>query len=215
MSSHPEFADRRRTVLLDGVNVTGWFTHDFTLAELKTLRAVERLPAVREHNTIYNGLYEIPTFQEILDLRVRLSHELGRTVGVYPETKHPTYFRNLGLPIEEPLVATLRRNGLDSSHAPVFVQSFEAHNLQTLHDSFRLRVPLVFLTAAIGTPFNDPRTYADYTTPAGLKELSAFVSGIGPDKVQIIPRNADIGVLARTILAHGLPVHRTEIHGVN
>jgi glycerophosphoryl diester phosphodiesterase len=195
VASRPEFADRKRTVLLDGVSVTGWFTHDFTLAELKTLRAVERLPAVRQRNTLYNGLFEVPTFHEILDLRKRLSKELGRTIGVYPETKHPTYFRNLGLPLEEPLVAILRDNDLDGKDAPVFVQSFEAHNLRDLDQNFKLRVPKVFLTAAAGTPFNDPRTYADYVTPAGLAELATFVDGIGPDKVQIIPRNAD-GTLA-------------------
>ena len=146
VAGRPEFADRRRTVTLDGVSVTGWFTHDFTLAELKTLRAVERLPAVRQENTLYNGLFEVPTFQEVLDLRSRLSRELDRTIGVYPETKHPTYFRGLGLPLEEPLVATLRRNLLDLPHAPVFVQSFEAENLRDLRHRLRLRVPLVFLT---------------------------------------------------------------------
>src|SRR5262249_48138119 len=99
VASRPEFASRKTTVVLDGVPVTGWFTHDFTLAELKTLRAVERLPSVRQRNTIYNGLFEVPTLQEVLDLRARLSSELGRTIGVYPETKHPTYFRNLGLPL--------------------------------------------------------------------------------------------------------------------
>jgi glycerophosphoryl diester phosphodiesterase len=191
VSSRPEFADRKRTVLLDGVSVTGWFTHDFTLAELKTLRAVERLPAVRQRNTLYNGLFQVPTFQEILDLRIRLSKELDRTIGVYPETKHPTYFRNLGLPLEEPLVAILRRNHLDDKHAPVFVQSFEAVNLRALDQEFKLESPKVFLTSAAGTPFNDPRTYADYLTPAGLADLATFVDGIGPDKVQIIPRNAD------------------------
>src|SRR5262245_51532733 len=135
VASHPEFADRRRTVTLDGTSVTGWWTHDFTLAELKTLRAVERLPAVRQRNTLYNGLFEVPTFQEVLDLRARLSKELDRTIGVYPETKHPTYFRAFGLPLEEPLVATLRSNDLDGRHAPVFVQSFEAVNLRDLDQS--------------------------------------------------------------------------------
>ena len=110
---------------------------------------------------------------------------------MYPETKHPTYFRALGLPLEEKLVPILRHNGLDHPDAPVFVQSFESHNLQALHDDFRLRVPLVFLTAATGTPFNDPRSYADYATPAGLRGLASYVDGIGPDKNQIIPRNAD------------------------
>jgi glycerophosphoryl diester phosphodiesterase len=191
VAGRPEFAGRRRTVLLDGVSVTGWFTHDFTLAELKTLRAIERLPQVRQRNTLYNGLFEVPTFQEVLDLRAKLSKELDRQLGVYPETKHPTYFRDLGLDLETPLTRILRKNGLDRRDAPVFVQSFEARNLQALHDDFKLRVPLVFLTAATGNPFNDPRSYAEYLTPAGLRELSEYVSGIGPEKNQIIPRNAD------------------------
>jgi glycerophosphoryl diester phosphodiesterase len=191
VAGRPEFAGRRRTVVLDGVSVTGWFTHDFTLAELKTLRAVERIPAVRQHNTLYNGLFEVPTFQELLDLRVRLSTELGREIGVIPETKHPTYFRRLGLELETPLVRTLDHNRLNRRGADVWIQSFEAVNLKALNDEYQVRVPLIFLTGASGTPFNDPRTYAQYLTPAGLKELSTYVDGIGPDKNQVIPRNPD------------------------
>jgi glycerophosphoryl diester phosphodiesterase len=191
VASRPEFAGRRRTVVLDGLTVTGWFTHDFTLAELKTLRAVERLPAVRQHNTMYDGRFPVPTLQEVLDLRTRLSTELGRTIGVYPETKHPSYFRALGLPLEPALVQTLRRNGLDRPDAPVFVQSFEAVNLAALKSEYKLRVPLVFLTSAAGRPFNDPRSYAEYTTPAGLAGLAGYVSGLGPDKSQLIPRLPD------------------------
>jgi len=191
VASRPEFASRKRTVLLDGNAVTGWFTHDFTLAELKTLRAVERLPQVRQHNMLYNGLFQVPTFQEILDLRARLSRELEREIGVYPETKHPTYFHGLGLDLEPLIARALRANGLDRPDAPVFIQSFEAHNLQALHDEHIVRVPLIFLTSATGTPFNDPTTYASYTTPAGLRGLSRYVHGIGPDKAQIIPRKAD------------------------
>ncbi|OLB80669.1 MAG: glycerophosphodiester phosphodiesterase [Actinobacteria bacterium 13_2_20CM_2_71_6] len=212
VASHPEFASRKATKLLDGVPVTGWFTEDFTLADLKTLRAVERLPQVRQHNTLYNGLFEVPTFEEILDLRARLSRELDREIGVYPETKHPTYFRALGLPLEGTLVGILRRHGLDHADAPVFVQSFEAANLRALHDTYRLRAPKVFLTSVSGTPFNDPRSYADYVTPAGLKELARFVDGIGPDKNQIIPRNPDgtLGTptsLVRDAHAAGLVLH--------
>jgi glycerophosphoryl diester phosphodiesterase len=212
VADHPEFADRRRTVVLDGVPTTGWFTHDFTLAELKRLRAVERLPQVRQHNTIFNGLFPVPTFDEVLALRERLSRELHREIGVYPETKHPTYFQSIGLPLERRLVEALRHRGLDHAGAPVFVQSFEATNLRQLHDSFRLRVPLVFLTSASGNPWNDPRSYASYLTPAGLRELRRFVAGIGPDKNQVIPRNPD-GTLAQpTSLvadahAAGLVVH--------
>jgi glycerophosphoryl diester phosphodiesterase len=169
----PEFADRKRTVVLDGVSVTGWFTHDFTLAELRTLRAVERLPAVRQHNALYDGLFPVPTFQELLDLRVRLSEELGRDIGVIPETKHPTYFRRLGLELETPLVRALDRNRLNRRGAGVWVQSFEAVNLRLLNDRHRIQVPLIFLTGTAGGPFDDPKTYAQYLTPAGLKELSA------------------------------------------
>ena len=191
VSRRPEFADRKRTVLLDGVSTTGWFTHDFTLAELKTLRAVERLPAVRQHNTMYDGLFQVPTFQEMLDLRARLSNELGRDLGVIPETKHPTYFRRLGLELETPLVRTLDRNHLNRRGAKVWIQSFESVNLRALNDDYKVQVSLIFLTSVTGTPFNDPKTYAEYVTPAGLKELSTYVDGIGPDKNQIIPRHAD------------------------
>ncbi|KHD74717.1 glycerophosphodiester phosphodiesterase [Actinoplanes utahensis] len=191
VASRPEFAGRKRTVVLDGVSVTGWWTQDFTLAELKTLRAVERIPAIRQQNTIYDGYFEVPTFQEVLDLRKRLSKELDRELGVFPETKHPTFFQRIGLGLEKPLVRTLRRNGLDRRGAKVFIQSFEAANLRTLAGEHRVEVPLVFLTSASGNPFNDPRSYADYLTPAGLKELSGFADGLGPEKNQIIPRKAD------------------------
>jgi glycerophosphoryl diester phosphodiesterase len=136
----------------------------------------------------------------------------ARTIGVYPETKHPTYFRALNLPIEEPLVATLRRNGLDSPGAPVFVQSFEAHNLQALHQDFRLRVPLVFLTSASGTPFNDPQSYAEYTAPAGLARLARYAAGIGPDKAQIIPRRADNTLGTPTSLVHDAHAVGLKLH---
>ncbi|AGL18772.1 glycerophosphodiester phosphodiesterase [Actinoplanes sp. N902-109] len=191
VAARPEFASRRRTVVLDGVTTTGWFTHDFTLAELKTLRATERIPQVRQHNTLYNGLFPVPTFQEVLDLRERLSRELDREIGVYPETKHPTYFRNLGLELETPLVRALRAGKLDKRNAKVFVQSFEFHNLEALREDYGLRAPLVFLTSAAGTPFNDPRTYADYLTAASLRRLARVIDGIGPDKNQVIPRRAD------------------------
>jgi glycerophosphoryl diester phosphodiesterase len=200
VASRPEFADRKRTVLLDGISTTGWFTHDFTLAELKTLRAVERLPAVRQHNTMYNGLFEVPTFQELLDLRARLSGELGRDLGVIPETKHPTYFRRLGLELETPLVRALDRNHLNRRGANVWIQSFEAVNLRDLNDHYHVQVKLIFLTSATGHPFNDPQPYAQYLTPVGLKELSTYVDGIGPDKVQVIGRNADNTLGAPTSL---------------
>ena len=194
VATRPEFADRLATKVLDGVSVTGWWTEDFTLAELKTLRAIERLPAVRQENTIYDGRFQVPTFQEVLDLRARLSRELGREIGVYPETKHPTRFQQLGLALEPRLLDLLRRNGLNHSDAPVYVQSFETANLQQLR-RLGLRTKVVQLTSAAGAPYDlvvagDPRSYADLTTPAGLRGIARYADGIGPDKRQVIPWTA-------------------------
>lgn len=212
VASRPEFAARKVTKQIDGVSVTGFFTEDFTLAELKTLRAVERLPAQRQRNTLYNGLFEVPTFEEVLDLRERLSRELYRVIGVYPETKHPSYFRSIGLPFEARLVAALRRRGLDHRNAPVFIQSFEFANLRELRTEHAVRAPLVFLASAAGRPFGDPKSYADYVTPAGLAELAEHVDGVGPEKSLIIPRNADGTLGSATALvadahAAGLVLH--------
>src|SRR5690606_16859853 len=143
VAEHPEFADRKTTKTIDGQEITGWFTEDFTLAELKTLRAKERVPDIRQRNTIYDERYTIPTFAEVLKEAKRLSKELGRPIGVYPETKHPTYFRKIGLPIEPRLVAELKKAGLNHPNAKVIVQSFEVSNLKELDR--QLRVPLVQL----------------------------------------------------------------------
>jgi glycerophosphoryl diester phosphodiesterase len=211
VAQHPEFADRQTTKVIDGVSVTGWFTEDFTLAELKTLRARERLPQIRPQNTAYDGQFEIPTFQEVLDLRKRLSGELGRPIGVYPETKHPTYFRSIGLPLEGALVRALTRNGLNHPGAPVFVQSFETGNLRRLRDE--LRVPLVqLLDAPSKKPVGDDRTYGELATPAGLASIAEYADGVGPSKDYIVPRNADGSSAAPTSFvddahAAGLVVH--------
>ncbi len=113
VSSRPRFADRRTTKTVDGVTTTGWFTEDFTLAELGTLRAKERLPQVRQENTIHDGRYRVPTLREVIDLAALESRRYGRPIGIAPETKHPTYFDRLGLSLEEPLVRELRDSGLD------------------------------------------------------------------------------------------------------
>ena len=209
VAAHPEFASRRTTRVIDGVSHTGWFTEDFTLAELRTLRAVERLPDIRPANTAFNGLFQIPTLQEVIDLAKR------EHVGIYPETKHPTYFDSIGLSLEEPLVAALKRNGLDRRNAKVFVQSFETGNLRELDRE--TKVPLVQLIDATGAPFDlvaagDPRTYADLVTPAGLKEIATYADGIGPDKSRIVPVDATGHLTTPTSLipdAHhaGLLVH--------
>jgi glycerophosphoryl diester phosphodiesterase len=217
VATHPEFTGRKATKVIDGTAVTGWFTEDFTLAELKTLRAKERLPAVRQENTMYDGRFEIPTFAEVLALRERLSRELHRVIGVYPETKHPTYFRSIGLDLETPLVRQIRGAGLDKAKGPIFIQSFELTNLVDLRQHFGVNAPLIFLTSASGAPYDlaskgDPTTYADLTTAAGLRSLSGIINGIGPDKNQIIPRNVNGTLGQPTALvtdahAAGLLVH--------
>jgi glycerophosphoryl diester phosphodiesterase len=194
VAEHPEFADRRTTKSVDGTEMTGWFTEDFTLAELKTLRAKERIPDVRQRNTIYDGRYEVPTFEEVLDLRARLSQELGREIGVAPETKHPTYFAAAGLPLEPALVRALREHGLDGADAPVVVQSFETQNLRALNE--QVDVPLVALldertivpadVAAAG----GSTTFGDLATPAGLRGLAEFADWVGPWKPYIVPVDA-------------------------
>lgn len=213
VSMRPEFASRLTTKSIDGVDVKGWYAEDFTLVELKTLRAKERLPAVRQENTMYDGRYEVPTFDEVLALRARLSKELHREIGVYPETKHPTFFRAQGKPLEELLVAALKRAGLNRPNAPVFVQSFELNNLVALNTTGGLRTNTVFLTGTSGGPFGDTRSYATLTSAAGLKSVAAQgIDGLGPNKNQVIPRNPDMTLGTPTALvanahAAGLLVH--------
>lgn len=217
IADRPEFADRHTTKVIDGHQVSGWFTEDLTLAELNTVRARERLPHLRAANTAYDGQFQIPTFDQILDLRARLSCELGRDLGVYPETKHPSYFASIGLPLEEPLVAALDRSGLNRPDAPVFIQSFEVGNLERLRTALGAQVPLIFLIARQGAPADfvtagDKRTYADLVTPDGLAYLAQRVDGLGPDQELVIPFAAD-GSLgeATSLVAHahaaGLLVH--------
>jgi glycerophosphoryl diester phosphodiesterase len=187
VESHPEFADRRTTKTIDGVARTDWFTEDFTLAELRTLKAEERLPDLRPNNTVFNGIDTIPTLDEVLAL-ARRGH-----VGVYPETKHPTYFDGLGLSMEEPLLATLRKHGFTGRHDPVFIQSFETANLRELRTKTSIR--LIQLIDATGKPFDftaagDPRTYDDLVTPEGLRFIASYASGIGPATARIVPLDA-------------------------
>lgn len=191
VSARPEFANRKTTKTIDGVATTGWFTDDFTLAELRTLRAKERLPLVRQQNTIYDGLYGIPTFQEVLDLRKELSRELHREIGVYPETKHPTYFKSEGLALEPLVVKALQRNRLDGRKAKVFVQSFETAGLREMNKE--IDVPLVALLDAKTLEPGDRKgtgvTFGDLGSAKGLKRISKYVDGVGPSKDYIIPRD--------------------------
>ncbi|NES97904.1 MAG: glycerophosphodiester phosphodiesterase [Desertifilum sp. SIO1I2] len=213
VAERAEFAARKICKLIDNKTVTGWFSEDFTLAELKTLRAKERLPF---RNQTYNGQFQTPTLREILTLAQQKTQETGREIGIYPETKHPSYFQSIGLPLEEPLVKILQEFGYTSSVSPLFIQSFEIANLKKLNQM--IDVPLVQLLGEENQqPYDlvlqaDKRTYQDLTTPAGLSQIAAYADAIGPSKRLIIPQTEDSQLLPPTLLiqeAHqvGLKVH--------
>jgi glycerophosphoryl diester phosphodiesterase len=218
---HPEFASRLRTRDLDGTRITGFWSDDFTLAEVKTLRARERIPGLRPGNAAYDGLYEIPTLQEVIDLAKAQSVATGRTIGIYPETKHPTFFslnaanRTSAARFEDVVVAALHAGYGNSAAAPVFIQSFEVANLQYLRT--QTSIPLVQLLNAGGTrPYDfvlsgDPRTYGDLITAAGLNTVKDYAAGIGPTRDLLIPRPGNVLGAPTTAVADahaaGLLVH--------
>ena len=217
VATRPEFAGRRTTKTVDNVALTGWFTEDFTLAELRTLRAKERIPAVRQENTLYDGRYQVPTFDEVLDLARRATKVYGRTIGVYPETKHPTYFDGIGLSLEEPLLRSLTRFGYDKPQDAVFIQSFEVTNLRELSTRTDLRLVQLFGGGRGTQPFDavasgSTLTYDQMGTPAGLSQIAAYADGIGPDKDRVIARNADGSLGAVTSLVTDAHDRRLLVH---
>ncbi|MDX2209402.1 MAG: glycerophosphodiester phosphodiesterase [Sphingopyxis sp.] len=211
VADRPEFAARKATKVIDGESFTGWFTEDFTLAELKTLRARERLPQLRAANMAFDGQYEVPTFDEVLALARDEGKKRGRVIGVYPETKHPSFFASIGLAHQEPLLAALERFGHRDATAPVFIQSFEIGNLIELRGRTKLR--LIQLMADAGGPADRPAiTYGDMAKPDGLKQIAVYANGVGVAKAMVIPRGTDGRLAAPTALvadAHkaGLAVH--------
>jgi glycerophosphoryl diester phosphodiesterase len=217
VAGHPQFAARKTTKLLDGVATAGWFAEDFTLAEIRRLRATERMPDIRPGNAAFNGRFPLLTMQEVIDLARAEGRRRGRRVGIAPDVKRPTYYRALGLPLEQRFVQLLRRNGLTHRHADVavFVQCFEPSCLQRL--GRQLDLPLVQLIDAAGKPYDfvvagDPRSYTDLVTPAGLRWVHRYASAVSVNKDLIIPRDATGHLLAPTALvrdAHhtGLDVH--------
>ncbi len=234
VETHLEFAERRTTKVIDGVSVAGWFTEDFTLAELKTLRARERIAPLRPANARFDGQFEIPTLDEILDLvhgadvvrahSARARHEPApRRIGIYPETKHPSYFAGIGLALEAPLLAALNRHGYADRDAPIFIQSFEATNLKMLRGMTEL--PLVQLVAASGAPFDwavagDSRNYAGMVTRRGLAQLATYADAVGVEKTLVIPRTAQGALGSPTALvddahAEGLLVHAWTFRAEN
>jgi glycerophosphoryl diester phosphodiesterase len=189
-----EFASRKTTKMLDGVSVTGWFAEDFTLAEIKTLNAIERLPALR--GTAYdNSNLKVPTLEEVINLVKQYEKETGKKVGIYPETKHPTYFAQQGIDTSKLLIDTLVKNGF-TDPTRVYIQSFEVSNLKRINDVLMpaagIDLPLIQLIGGSGQPYDltasgDKRTYADLIAPTGLVEIAKYAAGIGPDKRLIVP----------------------------
>ncbi|WP_107081579.1 glycerophosphodiester phosphodiesterase [Streptomyces fradiae] len=224
VADHAEFAGRKTTKTVDGTEITGWFTEDFTLAELKTLRATERIPAVRPHNTLYNGRWEIPSFEEVLRWADREGRRRGRPVWLHVETKHPSYFRGIGLGLEERLAKLLRRYGRHRKNAPVFLQSFEPTSMERM--SRLVSTPrVVLLWTADDRPWDfreagDPRTVADLVTPEGLAWIAGFAQGIGPLLDLVIPKDAAGRLTTPTTLvedAHraGLVLHPYTMRNEN
>ncbi|MFH8580109.1 glycerophosphodiester phosphodiesterase [Streptomyces zaomyceticus] len=216
VADRPEFASRKTTRSVDGTAITGWFTEDFTLAELKTLRAKERIPAVRQENTLYDGRWTIPTFEEVLRWADEEGRRRGREIWLHVETKHPTYFRSLGLGLEERLAGLLRRHGRHRANSPVFLQSFEPSSIQRL--AKLVDSPgVVLLSGASSRPWDfvragDPRTVADLVTPEGLRWIASYARGIGPTLDLVIPKDAsgrlgDPTTLVRDAHAQGLILH--------
>jgi glycerophosphoryl diester phosphodiesterase len=223
VAAHPAFAARRRAQSIDGVDVEGWFTEDFTLEEIRTLRARERIPLLRPGNALQDGKLQIPTFDEILaylaEVNVIRQQDGLAPIGVYPETKHPTHFASIGLPLEPALLASLERS---AGNAPVFIQSFEVGNLERLR--LQCAYPLVQLMSAAGGPWDqrargESSEYSVMAAPAGLKRIAGYATAIGVQKSMVMKEGAG-GELVATPLVHdahaaGLAVHAWTFRAEN
>ncbi|VVT01392.1 Glycerophosphodiester phosphodiesterase [Erythrobacter sp. EC-HK427] len=214
VADRPEFAGRRTTKVIDGEEYTGWFTEDFTLAELRTLRARERLPEIRPQNTAHNGLYQVPTLAEIIQLVRAREAETGRVIGLYPEIKHPAYFLTQGHDLAAMLVEQLHAAGYEGEDAPVFIQCFEVEPLRRLDRMTDIR--LVQLMSYEGGPADMPgMTYADMATPQGLAEVATYADGIGVGIPLVL--SAEGGSTGLTDAAHsvGLLLHAWTLRKEN
>ncbi len=218
----PQYAGRLTVKTLDGVKVGGWWAEDFTAAEIRTdIRAQERLRDLRTDNNAYNNQFTIPTLQEVIDLAKTRSVELGRPIGIYPETKHPTYFKNFtdanGLVrMEDRLLQVLHANYGNVANAPVYIQSFEVSNMQYVAGRTNMRV--VQLLSASGRPYDfvvsgDPRTYADLATATGLDFIKAYAEGVGANTNLMIPLTASGTLGTATSLVSDAHAKGLEVHG--
>ena len=219
VAQHPEFAARKRTTRVDGEEQTGWFCDDFTLAEIKTLGAIST-DAQRPQE--FNGKFKVPTFDEVIALAQRKSREMDRSIGIYPETKNPSYFRLLGLPLEDKVLASLDRAGWNSRSAPVLLQSFEPGSLKYMRskgstlrmvqlidgDSVDLKTGAVTFDVPSDRPYDwtlagDKRNFDVMVTPAGLAEIKTYADGIGPWKRYIVSVKGTVGADGKVVDRNG------------
>ncbi len=209
VASHPEFAARKKTMKVDGETQTGWFIHDFTLAEVKTLGGIS---TDAERPQQFNGKFKVATFQEILDFQKLKTRETGRAIAIYPETKNPTWFRDMGLPLEDKLIAMINAAGLNSKTAPIYVQSFEPGSLKYMKskglntkliqlidgDGIDMKTGAMTYAIPVDRPYEwaksgDARTFSAMVTPAGLAEIKTYADGIGPWKRYLISIKGTMG----------------------
>lgn len=215
VAAREEFADRRREQTIDGRLVAGWFAEDFTLAELRTLRAKERIPALRPANARFDGLYQVPTLADIVQLVRAKEAESGRRIGLYPELKHPTFMlQNAGIDMVDLLLRDLRQLGI-TPQDPVFIQSFEIAPLQRLKargGGFRL----VQLVEPLGGPADEPAIrYADMVTPTGLADIAKYADVVGAHVGQVLTPEGAPTALVTDAKAAGLAVHAWTVRPEN
>lgn len=222
VSTLTQFADRKKTKNIDGKDLTGWFTEDFTLSELQQLKARERIPEFRPANTAYNDLYPVPTLEQVIELAEANYKKTGKIIGLYIETKHPTYFKNHNLAMEDSLLKTLAKYKYTRDIAPVYLQSFEVSNLKYLKDQLDLHKTIKhaqiiqLYDAKTSQPADfvesgEIKTYADLATTQGLKDVAKYANGVGPSKGYILNFNDNGSVQTTSFIsdahAAGLKVH--------
>lgn len=220
VSELPQFADRKTTKVIDGVSLTGWFTEDFHLNELNQLKARERIPQIRPNNVQYNDLYNIPTLEQIIELADQQYQKTGKIIGLYIETKHPTYFQQQNLALENSLLMSLAKHKYTREIAPVYLQSFEISNLKAMREQLDQlnsikQIKIIQLYGGKSTQPADAAmqkltiNYGDMATVAGLKEVAKYADGVGPSKTYILPNTQAATVTSFVKDAHavGLKVH--------